>query len=219
MLRLRLEPPAGRKLSVLGIGAHADDLEIGCGGTVYQLARAHPGSTVLWWILTADSEREREAREAAARLLGNVCSLEVKVTRFRDGFLPYDGPGVKEAFEALKAQIEPDLIFTHSRTDRHQDHRTVSDLTWNTWRDHLILEYEIPKYDADLGNPNLYVALEADSAEAKLECLVNSFASQQSKPWYSGETFRGLMRIRGLECRAPTGFAEAFLAPKLSGWL
>lgn len=215
MVPLRLDLPEGRSPIVLAIGAHADDLEIGCGGTLYQIARRRPSTVVHWWVVTADPVREREAREAAQQLLGEICRLEIRISHFRDGFLPYDGPGVKEAFEQLKAQIQPDLIFTHCRQDRHQDHRTIGELTWNTWRDHLIVEYEVPKYDADLGSPNVYVALEREEVDAKLRVLRNSFGSQQAKPWYSEETFRGLMRIRGLECRAASGFAEAFYAPKV----
>lgn len=215
MIPLGLELPAGQPLHLLCIGAHADDLEIGCGGTVHQMARRHPGSSVLWWVLTGNEARQREAREAAHRLLGSHCELEVRTTGLRDGFLPYDGPTVKEAFEAIKER-DPDLILTHSRGDFHQDHRTVGELTWNTWRNHLILEYEVPKYDGDLGRPNCYVPLDPEDVEAKLAVLTKGFASQRAKPWYSEETFRGLLRIRGVECRAASGFAEAFFAAKFA---
>jgi len=206
-------------LTVVCIGAHADDLEIGCGGTVRQLVEQHPGSEVRWWVVTGDDVRHREARAAADTLLADACRLTVTVSPFRDGYLPADFRSVKDAFEAFRRGFEPDLIFTHTIEDRHQDHRLVADLTWNTWRDHLILEYEIPKWDGDLGRPNLYVPLPERVVSRKLEVLLSCFPSQQPKSWFDEATFRALLRLRGLECRAPAGYAEAFRAPKIGGRL
>ena len=203
-------------LEIVCIGAHADDLEIGCGGTVRQLVERHPGSRVRWWVVTGDAARDREARDAAEHLLGDACMLEVTVCRFRDGFLPAEFGGVKAAFEEFRHGAEPDVVFTHARDDRHQDHRTVSDLTWNTWRDHLVLEYEIPKWDGDLGRPNLYVPLSETTVQRKLDVLSHCFPSQRSKSWFDESTFRGLLRLRGLECRAEGGLAEAFHARKMT---
>jgi LmbE family N-acetylglucosaminyl deacetylase len=216
---LGFEGNASAPLSVVCIGAHSDDLEIGCGGTIRQLVERHPGSTVRWWVLTGDDARAREARAAAERLLGDVCELEVSVTGFRDGYLFTDPVPVKDAFETFRRGPEPDVIFTHTREDRHQDHRMVSDLTWNTWRDHMILEYEIPKWDGDLGRPNFYVPLREATMDRKVEVLMTCFSTQRSKSWFDEATFRGLSRLRGLECRAPEGFAEAFHARKLGGCL
>ena len=186
-------------LQVVCIGAHADDLEIGCGGTIRQLVQQHPGSVVRWWVLSADDARRREAQDAAQRLLGDVCSLEVSISDFRDGYLAADVGNVKDAFEAFRRGPEPDLIWTHNRDDRHQDHRLAGDLTWNTWRDHLILEYEIPKWDGDLGQPNFYVPLSSATVQRKVDVLLSSFATQQTKPWFDEATFRGLLRLRGIE--------------------
>ncbi len=216
MVPLALELPAGRPLRLLGIGAHSDDLEIGCGGTARSLVRSHPDSSVLWWVVSGEPAREAEARHAAEALLGKFCRLDFQASGFRDGFLPWEGARVKEAFESLKQKFDPDLILTHCRSDLHQDHRLVGELTWNTWRDHLILEYEIPKYDGDLGRPNCYVPLEREDVEAKLAVLRSGFRSQQEKPWFREETFQAMLRIRGVECRSPSGFAEAFIAPKFT---
>ena len=204
-------------LHVVCIGAHADDLEIGCGGTIRQLVQQHPGSVVRWWVLTGDDARRREAHDAVRRLLGDVCSLQVCVSDFRDGYLPAQIGTVKEAFEAFRraGDREPDLICTHNRDDRHQDHRVAGELTWNTWRDHLILEYEIPKWDGDLGQPNFYVPLTDATVQHKVDVLLSTFATQQQKPWFDEATFRGLLRLRGIECRAAEGYAEAFHARKL----
>ena len=219
MRLLALDDAPAAPLNVACIGAHADDLEIGCGGTVRQLVERHPGSTVRWWVLTGDEARHGEARAAAQRLLGDACSLELRVSAFRDGYLPSDLAAVKDAFEQFRRGPEPDAIFTHTRDDRHQDHRVVADLTWNTWRDHLILEYEIPKWDADLGRPNFYVPLAEQTVRRKLDVLLSCFPTQRSKSWFDEATFRALLRLRGLECRAPAGYAEAFHAPKIGGRL
>lgn len=199
---------------VLAVGCHADDVEIGCGGTLLALQRAHPGIEVTWVVLGAEGERADEARASAEAFLQGAGGAEVVVHGFRDAYMPYHGESVKEAFEELK-RVEPDLVLTHTRDDLHQDHRLACELTWNTFRDHLILEYEVPKWDGDLGRPNVYVALESDVVERKLELVLRHFPTQAEKHWYDDETFRGLMRLRGLECASPSRYAEAFYGPKM----
>lgn len=215
MLGLHLPSDPHAPLRVLCLGAHADDIEIGCGGTVLHLVAARPQALFHWVVFSAAAEREREARRSASLFLSSPCRHHVVVKQFRDGFFPYVGAEIKEYFEELKQQVSPDVIFTHYRGDRHQDHRVVSDLTWNTFRDHLILEYEIPKYDGDLGSPNCFVPLDEAVCRMKTEYLVATFKSQLGKRWFSAETFHGLSRIRGIEGGAPTGYAEAFYAHKL----
>jgi LmbE family N-acetylglucosaminyl deacetylase len=199
---------------VLLLGAHADDIEIGCGASILALVHEHPEIQVTWVVLGAAGEREHEARSSAAGFLVDAPS-EVVVHGFRDGFLPYLGGDVKDVFEELKVRVSPDLIFTHTRTDLHQDHRLVCELTWNTWRNHLILEYEIPKFDGDLASPNLFVPVSAELAAEKLRLLHESFPSQRDKQWFDEDLFRGLMRIRGMEAATPSGLAEAFTCRKL----
>jgi len=201
---------------VLAIGAHSDDLELGCGGTVLALTRANPGLAVDWVVLAAEGDRADEARRCADVLLAGAGERSVEVHGFRDGYLPHAAAGVKDAFEALKSRPAPDLVLTHTRDDLHQDHRLVCELTWNTFRDHVVLEYEIPKWDGDTGRPNVYVALEEAVVQQKLDLLGAHFETQRGKDWYDVEVFRGLMRIRGMECRAPSGYAEAFVARKLT---
>jgi LmbE family N-acetylglucosaminyl deacetylase len=197
---------------VLAIGCHADDIEIGCGGTLLALTRARPDLHVTWVILAAQGERESEARAAAEAFLSAVETPDIRVHRFRDGFLPYEGAAAKDVFEEFKS-VEPDLVLTHTRTDLHQDHRLACELTWNTFRDHLVLEYEIPKYDGDIGAPNVYVSLERDVVIEKLSLLQEHYASQSAKHWFDEELFRSLMRIRGME--SGSRYAEAFVARKL----
>jgi LmbE family N-acetylglucosaminyl deacetylase len=206
---LTLATPADRALRVLCIGAHADDLEIGCGGTILSLAAAQPVE-ICWVVLCATGVRKREALRGADLVLKRAKDRTVIVRQFRDGFLPYQGTKVKEFFEALKPKFVPDVILTHSGGDRHQDHRLVSELTWNTYRDHLILEYEIPKYDGDLTTPNVYVPMTEDVLQTKTTLVLSTFQSQRSKHWLTEETLRGLARIRGIECGAGVRFAEAF---------
>ena len=201
---------------VLAIGAHSDDLEIGCGGTILSLARANPGLAVDWVVLAAAGDRAGEARRSAEVLLADAGESSVEVLGFRDGYLPHTAAEVKDAFEELKGRVQPDLVLTHTRDDLHQDHRLVCELTWNTFRDHVVLEYEIPKWDGDTGRPNVYVPLEEPLVQEKLELLAAHFDTQRGKDWYDVEVFRGLMRMRGMECRAPSGYAEAFVARKLS---
>ena len=203
-----------RPLTLLCIGAHADDIEIGCTGSVLQLLDRHPGSTVWWVVLSAEGTRSLEARESASLLLGSAGTHRIRVHGFHDGHLPGVWVGVKEVFEELKRDVMPDLIFTHFRDDRHQDHRLVSDLTWQTFRNHVILEYEIPKYDGDLGSPNGFIPISRELRTRKIEHLLAAFPSQREKQWFTEETFLGLLRIRGMECAAPDGYAEAFYLRK-----
>ncbi|HUO24386.1 MAG TPA: PIG-L deacetylase family protein [Candidatus Aquilonibacter sp.] len=199
---------------VLCLGAHSDDIEIGCGGTLLRLNKARRDFRFHWVVFSAAGQRGQEAQKGAELFTANS-EREVVLKEFRDGFLPYSGGAVKEVFEELKARVNPDVVFTHWQGDAHQDHRLVSELTWNTFRNHLILEYEIPKYDGDLGRPNLFVPLEAPFYGEKVDCLFAAFESQRTKPWFDRETFLGLMRIRGMEANSPSGYAEAFHVRKL----
>jgi LmbE family N-acetylglucosaminyl deacetylase len=201
---------------ILALGSHADDLEIGCGATLLLVTRALPDVEVTWVVLGAEGEREREARASAEAFLAAAARGEVVVHGFQDGYFPYLGGAVKDVFEGLKSRFDPDLILTHAREDLHQDHRLVCELTWNTWRDHLILEYEIPKYDGDLGTPNVFVPVAEALAREKAQLIVSSFSSQLGKHWFDEELFLGFMRVRGVEARSPSGYAEAFTCRKLS---
>jgi LmbE family N-acetylglucosaminyl deacetylase len=205
----------GRAARVLAIGCHADDVEIGCGGTLLTLIEARPDLEVTWLVLGAAGGRAEEARASAAAFLAGASSSTVVVEGFRDGFFPYLGPAVKERFEELKGEVSPDLILTHAGIDLHQDHRLVSELTWNTFRDHAILEYEVPKWDADLAAPNVYVPLSDEIVTRKVELLLEHFPSQRDKHWFTDDLFRGLMRLRGMEANSPSRFAEAFRCRKL----
>jgi LmbE family N-acetylglucosaminyl deacetylase len=200
---------------ILCLGAHSDDIEIGCGGTMLEMLAETPNIEVVWVVFNSGAEREREARASADLFLAHVGRKDVIVKHFRDGFFPYEGAQIKEEFETLKKQISPDLIFTHYRLDRHQDHRTISDLTWNTWRNHLILEYEIPKYDGDLGVPSLFVPVTQKNCERKVRYICDTFQTQSNKAWLTEDTFLGLMRLRGVECAAESKYAEAFYCRKL----
>ena len=199
---------------VLCLGAHADDLEIGAGGTVLRLLDSTPGLIVRWVVFSARGDRRAEAQAGAERLLAAAGSSQIQLENFRDGYFPFVGADIKDCFERIKREFDPDVVFTHYRSDRHQDHRAVSDLTWNTFRDHLILEYEIPKYDGDLGSPNLFVPIPTETRERKLNAVLETFRSQRERAWFSAETFDALMRLRGIECNAESGFAEAFYVRK-----
>lgn len=216
MIPTLLKPPGRRALRVTCYGAHSDDIEIGCGGTLLSLLAAGVRLEVRWVVMTAAGARASEARRGARAFLPGVRSVDLTLGDFRDGFLPFDGARVKEFVEAhRRSGPDPDVVFTHYRHDRHQDHRLLSDLVWNTYRDHLVLEYEIPKYDGDLGAPNAFVPLSEAVTARKMRGLQRVFASQRSKRWFTDDTFRGLMRLRGIECGATDGFAEAFHARKL----
>jgi len=214
MLNLASLRPGPGPLRVLALGAHADDIEIGCGGTLLRLAAERPDLEVTWVVLCSTPERAQEAQASAEAFLSGVRRGQVVVKSHRDGYLPWSGDRVKEDFEALKGTVAPDIVFTHYREDRHQDHRTVSDLTWNTWRNHLVLEYEIPKYDGDLGAPNLFSPLAAATVDRKIELVLAGFPTQAGKPWFTADLFRAVARIRGMECAAPEGLAEAFYCRK-----
>jgi LmbE family N-acetylglucosaminyl deacetylase len=199
---------------ILALGAHPDDIEIGCGGTLLRLVAEHPRAEVMWVVFAATPERAAEARTSADAFLEGVASARVIVRDYRDGFLPYSGGALKEDFESFKREFSPDLVLTHYRDDRHQDHRLVSELTWNTWRDHLILEYEIPKYDGDFGSPNFFATLPASTLERKIALLFEHFPSQANRSWFTADLFQSVARIRGMECAAPEGFAEGFYGRK-----
>ncbi len=216
MIGLGLRPAGGAALRVLCLGAHCDDIEIGCGGTLLRLRAAHPECEIRWHVLTSDPERAEETRRSAALFgLDPADRSAVRIDAFRDGFLPWEGAAVKDAVLDARRDWSPDLIFTHARADRHQDHRVVSDLTWNVYRDHLVLEYEIPKWDGDLGQPGFYVDLDEETVSRKLQILGSVYTSQKAKAAFSLEAYRGLMALRGIEARAVSGFAEAFYARKL----
>jgi LmbE family N-acetylglucosaminyl deacetylase len=212
MLAFRLAGTAPSPNRILAVGCHADDLEIGCGGTLLALTRARPDLHVTWVVLAATDARAGEARSSAEQFLAGAGSAEVLVHEFRDGFLPYLGGEVKEVFESLKS-VQPDLVLTHTRHDLHQDHRLACELTWNTFRDHLILEFEIPKYDGDLGTPNVFVPLAEEVVTEKLRLVREGFPSQNGKHWFDDELLRSVMRLRGMECAAR--YAEAFTGRKL----
>ena len=216
LLGLSLVGSRQKPLRVLCLGAHSDDIEIGCGATLLKLAGRRPRPQFRWVVWSAAGQRESEAKRGAVKFLGRAGGDAVRVHAFRDGFFPAAFAEIKEAFESLAREFRPDLVFTHARDDRHQDHRVVSDLTWNTFRNQLILEYEIPKWDGDLGQPNLYVPVSQGTARRKTRALLSVFGTQRSKDWFSEETFVGLMRLRGVECRAPDGHAEAFYARKVN---
>jgi LmbE family N-acetylglucosaminyl deacetylase len=215
MKALHLVAP-GDRLSVLCLGAHSDDIEIGTGATLLSMMERGIRLEVIWIVLSGANERKTEAKASAADFLSEAASAQVEIGSFRDGFFPEQGDAIKSWFESLKGRINPDLILTHHRDDAHQDHRHVCRLTWNTFRDHFILEYEIPKWDGDMGQPNLYMPISANALQRKIELLISHFGSQRSKQWFDAETFRGLARLRGMECRARECYAEAFFARKLA---
>lgn len=214
MLSLLARRGDDRPLHLLAIGAHSDDIEIGCAGTILKYIEDGTVSEVTWVVLTGEAKRAGEARASAEALLGGLPRSRIILKSFRDGYFPYDGADIKEFFEELKAETSPDLILTHQRSDLHQDHRITCELTWNTFRDHLILEYEIPKFDGDMGAPNLFVPLDDALCRRKIEHLMTHFGSQVSKRWFKEDLFSGLLRLRGMECNSPTSRAEAFYVRK-----
>ncbi len=213
MLRVAFGENAAAPLRILCIGAHADDIEIGCGGTLLRLLTERPGSSLRWVVLSATPERETEAGASALDFLGDAGG-DISIASFRERYFPYVEAEIKDYFEKLKP-VAPDVIFCHRRDDMHRDHRVAAELTWNTFRDHLILEYEIPKYEGDLGTPDVFVPLSRDLAERKVGLIMEHFASQRGRSWFRPDTFHGLMSVRGVECNAPEGRAEAFYARKL----
>jgi LmbE family N-acetylglucosaminyl deacetylase len=207
---LRLNLPGRDPLKVLCLGAHCDDIEIGCAGTLMTLQERHPGSIFEWVVFTREDGRDQESRQAAAMVHERRAQSNVEVLDFRMSYLPWQGAEVKDHFERIKQRFDPSVIFTHCLDDRHQDHRLVSELTWNTYRNHLVLEYEIPKYEGDLGHPNFYVPLAEDVVTRKLEMLMACFPSQRSRSWFGRDVFQAHLRLRGMECNSPSGHAEAF---------
>jgi LmbE family N-acetylglucosaminyl deacetylase len=202
--------------SALFLGAHCDDIEIGCGGTIQKLVAARPDARIHWVTLSSDAVRAEETRKAAAKLMSGAKNTDVRTEGFANSFFPYRGAEIKAYFERLKQEINPDVIFTHYRHDLHQDHRVVNELTWNTFRNHLVFEYEIPKFDGDLGVPNAFSALTRAQLDRKTDVLLECFESQRTKTWFTRDLFQAIARLRGVECNAPEGFAEAFYVRKAS---
>jgi LmbE family N-acetylglucosaminyl deacetylase len=213
MLSLDLALP-GKSLSVLCLGAHSDDIEIGAGGAILNWIASGVRLEVHWCVLSATGARTAEANASAVAFLAGAAHAKIELAAFKDSYFPYQGGELKDWFNDLKTRVDPDVILTHRRDDAHQDHREVSELTSNAFRNHLILEYEIPKWDGDLGQPNGYIPLKAEVIEHKIDLLMTHFGTQRSKDWFDAETFRGLGRLRGVECRAPEGYAEAFMLRK-----
>ena len=213
MIHLILNATKDQNLQILCLGAHSDDIEIGCGGTILRLAEQYPSCNIHWVVFNAVGVREVEAQKAATLFAGSRLKGPL-LKGFPDGFMPFVGAELKSVFEEMKQAGSPDLIFTPNRGDAHQDHRLISELTWNTFRDHLILEYEIPKYDGDMGRPNVFVPLEPEMYERKIRYLMDVFQSQQGKRWFQPDTFMSLMRLRGMECNASSCHAEAFYCRK-----
>jgi LmbE family N-acetylglucosaminyl deacetylase len=206
---------ATSQLRILCLGAHSDDIEIGCGGTILKLLLHHPGSHVVWVVLSARGPRKQEAISSAKVFLAHAGSTKIETKLFKESFFPYSGEAIKEYFEKLKQISEPDLIFTHYRHDLHQDHRVVCELTWNTFRNHQIFEYEIPKYDGDLGQPNVFVPLTQALCEKKVKRLMEGFSTQRNRQWFTEDTFYALLRLRGIESNASEKYAEAFYGRKI----
>ncbi len=212
MLPLNLGPVG----TVLCIGAHPDDIEIGCGGTVLRLLAERRDIAVHWVVFSGAGVRECEATESARAFLDGACAKSIAVEQFRDSLFPYDGEEIKSVLRKVGEGVSPDVIFTHRREDVHQDHRTLAELTWNVFRDHLIMEYEIPKYEGDLGSPNVYVPIDEATCRRKVDTILDTFRSQAAKPWFSADTLWALLRLRGVECNSPTSFAEGLYCRKMS---
>ena len=215
MLRLTLGELSKPPRRILCLGAHCDDIEIGCGGTILRLLQEDPEREIYWQVFSSNPTRKREAIKSARLFLERAKSKKVVIRNHRDSFFPTLHPQIKMEFEKLKNEFIPDLILTHYRHDLHQDHRIICELTWNTFRDHLILEYEIPKYDGDLAQPNFFMPLEQAIYQRKIRYIMEAFVTQRTKRWFEQETFLAVMRLRGMECVAPSGYAEAFYCRKL----
>lgn len=215
MLNLSFTKANNSLNKILCLGAHSDDLEIGCGGSMLRILNEYENVEVLWIVFSAHRQRASEAENSANQFLVGAKKKEIRIQKFRDGFFPYDGKLIKEYFEALKNEYDPDLIFTPFREDLHQDHRLVSELTWNTFRNHFILEYEIIKYDGDLGRPNFFIKLSEEICSKKIDIITNTFISQADRNWFTSDAFSAIMRLRGIEIRAGENFAEAFYGRKV----
>jgi LmbE family N-acetylglucosaminyl deacetylase len=215
MITLKLDDQLRAPRTVLCLGAHADDIEIGCGGTLLKLTERNPNINVHWVVFSASPPRAREAKQSAQVFLRSAHAKKIMVKTFRDSYFPFMGERIKKFVQQLSQKVAPDLIFTHRRKDLHQDHRLLAELTLNAFRNHLILEYEIPKYDGDMGAPNAYVHLSKDTAERKVRNICEQFKTQKSKPWFSEDTFMALLRLRGIESNSPGKYAEAFYSHKM----
>lgn len=215
MFQLRLDRPSQASCKVLCLGAHSDDIEIGCGGTILRLLKMYPNAEVWWVVFSAAGSRRREAQNSADAFLRGASKSKVVLKGFRESYLQFRGEEVKDFFESIKRRFSPDVVFTHYRHDLHQDHRVISEFTWNTFRNHLVLEYEIPKYDGDLGIPNTFVPLDSGTCQTKVKNLLAHFHTQREKHWFSEDLFLSLLRLRGMECNAASRYAEAFYSRKL----
>jgi LmbE family N-acetylglucosaminyl deacetylase len=210
-----LELPLGVPPRILLVGAHCDDVEIGCGATLQVLAARYPAMELRWTVLSTPDERAEETRTAAKLLLPTSVQIQFDLRTFRESYFPYVGAEIKDCMQSIGREFAPDLIFTHYSEDKHQDHRLVSELTRNAYRDHLILEYEVSKYDGDLASPNVFVPVSHEQLNKKVGSLMDAFASQRTKDWFTADAFTSLMRLRGIESRSPSGYAEAFHCRKL----
>jgi LmbE family N-acetylglucosaminyl deacetylase len=216
MIHMALNVEKEHKLSVLCLGAHCDDIEIGAGGIIIKLIDEYPNINFAWNVFSSDKTRAEEAYQSASVLLGRVKEKQISIKEFKESYFPYCGAEIKESFDQLKKEISPELILTHYRNDLHQDHRLISELTWNTFRDHLILEYEIPKYDGDFGAPNFYVNFDESTCQKKIQHILAHFTSQKSRQWFDPETFKSILRLRGIESNSPGKYAEAFYCRKIT---
>jgi LmbE family N-acetylglucosaminyl deacetylase len=215
MLKLALSHQKKGALKILCLGAHSDDIEIGCGGTILRLLSEYHGVEIHWVVLGSKGKRDEEALASANKFLADAKKKKIIIKNFKESFFPYIGGEIKNFFEKLKKQVSPDIIFTHYRHDLHQDHRLISELTWNTYRDHLILEYEIIKYDGDLGSPNLFIHLDEVIGQKKISLIMECFKSQRNRDWFTDDAFLSMLRIRGIESKAPGKYAEGFYCRKL----
>jgi LmbE family N-acetylglucosaminyl deacetylase len=215
MLKFQFAIEKSKPLKILCLGAHSDDIEIGCGGTLLRLLNEYDLADIYWVVFSANGERQKEAERSANFFLQGASRKEIVTRNFKESFFPYIGGEIKEYFEHLKGEFMPDLVFTHYRNDLHQDHRLISELTWNTYRNHLILEYEIIKFDGDLGNPNLFVHLDQRTCYKKVKQILESFKSQATHQWFGEDVFWALLRLRGIECNAPSKYAEGFSCRKV----
>lgn len=215
MIGIKLNKNNNQSIKIICLGAHCDDIEIGCGGTLLSMLKKFKDVEVYWVVLSSDSKREEEARTSANMFLKHAKGKTIEIKNYRNGFFPYDGGEIKKYFEILKDRFSPDLIFTHYRMDLHQDHRTVSELTWNTFRNHLILEFEIPKYDGDFGTPNFFVPLHPSICKNKIITIIKSFKTQANKHWLTEDLLYSILRVRGMECVSGTKYAEAFYCRKI----
>ena len=213
MISLKIDK-SEETITILAMGAHCDDIEIGCGGAILSIIKDNPHVNITWIVFSSTEKRKVEATKGAKLYCENAAAFDLRIMDFKDGFLPYHGEDLKNTFESLKGEINPDLIFTHYRHDLHQDHRLVSELTWNTFRNHLILEYEIPKWDGDIGTPNTFVHLDEATGLKKIKYLQQIYNSQKTKAWFTDDLFWSLMRIRGMESNSPSLIAEAFYSRK-----